>query len=237
VSDMSTPRPRAGRAEPGASTSPTTSDASRGPRWDSGYDVINGRLAQTDAELWWRLRLADEHAFAELFGRHRDAVYTYAFRRTASWSVAEDVTQAVFTNLWRRARGGRIDPLRLDSARPALLAMARDECGNANRTRRRQKALVDRAEAREAGAADSDQIGEWIEAEGTMHEIRRLLDVLPANQREVIEFVAWADLPLAEAAAVLGIGIGTVKSRLSRARARLIAAGGAALLHDSTRRL
>lgn len=194
------------------------------------------RLAETDAELWQRLTLADEHAFAELFARHRDAVYTYAFRRTASWSTAEDVTQATFTTLWRRARQSRIDRLRLDSARPALFAMARDECGNASRTRRRQTALVDRAASHEAvGAADCDDVGRWIEAEVTMREIRRLLAVLPRNQRELIELVAWADLPLTQAAAVLGIPSGTAKSRLSRARARLLQAGGAALLHESVR--
>jgi RNA polymerase sigma-70 factor (ECF subfamily) len=193
------------------------------------------RLAETDGELWQRLTLADEQAFAELFARHRDAVYTYAFRRTASWSMAEDVTQATFTMLWRRARQGRIDRLRLDSARPALFAMARDECGNANRTRRRQTALVDRAASHRSDATDRDDVDRWIETEITMREIRRLLRVLPRNQRELIELVAWADLPLTQAAAVLGIPSGTAKSRLSRARARLLQAGGAALLHDSAR--
>ena len=84
----------------------------------------------SDADLWRRLAQTDEAAFRELFVRHRDAVYNYCFRRTSSWSSAEDATQATFTALWRRAVAGRVDQLRIDSARPALLAMARDECSN-----------------------------------------------------------------------------------------------------------
>jgi RNA polymerase sigma-70 factor, ECF subfamily len=205
--------------------------------WDSAGTVARLPVEQTDAELWQRLPQADEHAFAELFGRHHDAVYNYAFRRTASWSVAEDVTQAAFATLWRRARQGRIERLRLDSARPALLAMARGECSNANRASRRQVALVDRVKLRDHAGSGADDVDRWVEAESTMREIRRMLDTLTSSQREVIELVAWAELGVAEAADVLGIPVGTVKSRLSRARARLLDAGGSGLLHDSDRRL
>jgi hypothetical protein len=55
-------------------------------------------------------------------------VYSYCFRRTGSWSLAEDAVQATFAALWRRAVAGKVEDLRLDSARPLLLAMARDEC-------------------------------------------------------------------------------------------------------------
>ena len=64
----------------------------------------SGQLVRTDRELWERLRLADEQALTDLFHRHSDAVYNFAFRRTASWSQAEDVVQLTFTALWRRAR-------------------------------------------------------------------------------------------------------------------------------------
>lgn len=219
--------------EPAVARSEHDRDASRVGLSDSVEAVRRLPLADTDAELWQRLPLADEQAFAELFNRHRDAVYTYAFRRTASWSVAEDVTQATFTTLWRRARQGRIDRLRLDSARPVLLAMARDECGNANRALRRQSALVDRAGSHQVGAAGRDDVDRWVEAETTMRAIRALLGKLPRNQRDLIELVAWAELPVTEAAAVLGIPVGTAKSRLSRARARLLETGAAALLHQT----
>jgi Sigma-70 region 2 len=82
----------------------------------------------SDRALWRRLREADQQAFAALFHRYSDAVYNFAFRRTASWSAAEDVVQATFTSLWRRALAGTVDELRLDSARPLLLGMAGNEC-------------------------------------------------------------------------------------------------------------
>ena len=189
-----------------------------------------GPTPESDAELWLRLRLADEHAFGELFARHRDAIYSYAFRRTAAWAVAEDATQATFTTLWRRARAGRIEPLHRDSARPALLAMARDECANLNRARRRQTALVDRAASHGEPDVTRD-VADRLATEATMGEIRSLLATLPTSQRELVELVAWAELTPTEAAEILHLPLGTAKSRLSRARARLVRAGGAALLH------
>jgi RNA polymerase sigma-70 factor (ECF subfamily) len=175
--------------------------------------------AAADPDLWGRLSTGDEAAFRLLFARHRDAVYNYAFRRTASWSTAEDVAQATFLALWRRALRGGVEPLQLDSARPVLLAMARNECHNAGRKRMRSLRLVD-AVGKER-TVNSDNVNDWLEAETIMGKIRRALSALPADQRDVVELVAWSELSLAEAAAVLGVPLGTVKSRLSRARERL----------------
>ena len=185
---------------------------------------------ESDAELWHRLRSADEEAFRDLFLRHSTAVYNFCFRRTASWSVAEDATQATFASLWRRASGGDIDPLKLESARPALLTMARNECSNANRSRNRHLQLVDRVRTESGGSVDNTAA--WVEAESTMALIRQALAVLPANQRDVVELVAWSGLSLADVAAALKISVGTVKSRLSRARARLARSEIAGLLEN-----
>jgi RNA polymerase sigma-70 factor, ECF subfamily len=187
---------------------------------------------EPDAELWHRLRSADEDAFRELFLRHSTAVYNFCFRRTASWSIAEDATQATLATLWRRAVKGEVEALALDSARPVLLTMARNECSNLNRSRNRHLHLVDRM--RTNPAPPTDNTAAWVEAESTMAVIRQALAVLPANQRDVVELVAWSGLSLAEAAAALKVSVGTVKSRLSRARARLARTELAALL-DETR--
>lgn len=203
----------------------------------AGGSAPDGDRAEPDGELWGRLGQVDEAAFRELFRRHRDAVYNFAFRRTASWSVAEDVTQATFTLLWRRAVQRRVEPLRLESARPALLAMARGECSNAVRAGRRHLRVVEQV-ANDRPTSVGPEPEAEAEAEATMREIRRLLTSLPARHREVIELVAWADLSLTEVAAVLDVPVGTVKSRLSRARARLLALGGASLLgrnHEEAR--
>jgi RNA polymerase sigma-70 factor, ECF subfamily len=195
---------------------------------------VNGGTAgagEPDAELWHRLRSADEDAFRELFLRHSTAVYNFCFRRTASWSAAEDATQATFASLWRRAAGGDIDSLRLESARPALLTMARNECSNANRSRNRHLQLVDRIRTERGSSADNTAA--WVDAESTMALIRQALAVLPAKQREVVELVAWSGLSVADVAAALKISVGTVKSRLSRARARLARSEIASLVESA----
>ncbi|MEU4192214.1 RNA polymerase sigma factor [Kribbella sp. NPDC026611] len=184
-----------------------------------------GQVVGTDRALWERLRLADEEALSELFHRHSDAVYNFAFRRTASWSQAEDVVQAMFTTLWRRARTGRVDELQLDSARPLLLVMAGYECGNALRTTRRQAALQQRIELVDAGGtAEPDHSAATaarVDDERAMSDIRRIVDRLPAKQREVVELVIWSECSMSEAARALSIPEGTVKSRLARARTTL----------------
>src|SRR3954447_26285409 len=108
--------------------------------------VGHSQAVGSDRDLWNRLRSADQHALTDLFHRHSDAVYNFAFRRTSSWSAAEDVVQATFTALWRRARSGSVDELTLESARPLLLVMAGYECRNVHRSSRRQAALTDRIE-------------------------------------------------------------------------------------------
>jgi RNA polymerase sigma-70 factor (ECF subfamily) len=185
----------------------------------------SGQVVTKDRVLWDRLRRADEQALAELFHQHSDAVYNFAFRRTASWSLAEDVVQATFAALWRRARSGQVDALTLDSARPLLLVMAGHECGNVLRSSRRQAALQHRIELVDAsGTAEPDHsaaIADRIDDERAMSDIRRLLVRLPVKQREVVELVVWSECSMAEAARALGVPEGTVKSRLARARSSL----------------
>jgi RNA polymerase sigma-70 factor (ECF subfamily) len=181
-------------------------------------------VVNDDQDLWEQLRDADAQALTALFHRHSDAVYNFAFRRTSSWASSEDVVQATFAALWRRARGGRIDPLTLRSARPLLLVMAGYECGNVLRSSRRQAALTHRIELIDAPGSVPDHSSEAaarVDDELAMSEIRRSLDRIPANQREAVELVIWSDCSVAEAAAALGVPEGTVKSRLSRARTRL----------------
>lgn len=91
--------------------------------------------------------------------------------------------------------------------------------------------LVDRL--RETTPASVDDTDAWVSAETTMRAIRAALAVLPASQRDVVELVAWADLTMAEAAVTLHVSVGTVKSRLARARTRLASTPIATLLDPS----
>ena len=74
---------------------------------------------------------------------------------------------------------------------------------------------------------------QWIDAEVSIHQINEALAHLPANQRDVIELVCWCGLSVREAAATLRVAEGTVKSRLSRARAKLHESGLADLLEGA----
>jgi RNA polymerase sigma-70 factor, ECF subfamily len=183
--------------------------------------VEQGQSVGSDRDLWNRLRSADQHALTDLFHRHSDAVYNFAFRRTSSWSAAEDIVQATFTALWRRARSGSVDELTLESARPLLLVMAGYECRNVNRSSRRQAALTERIGLVDQVGAVPDHASDAaarIDDERAISEVRRILDKLPTKQREVVELVVWSECSMAEAARALGVPEGTVKSRLARAR-------------------
>jgi RNA polymerase sigma-70 factor (ECF subfamily) len=151
-------------------------------------------------------------------------VYNFAFRRTSSWSSAEDVVQATFTALWRRAQSGRIDQLTLDSARPLLLVMASHQCGDVLRSQRRQAALTHRIQLVDVDGTVPDHsstTADKVDDELAMSEVRRALDRIPAKQREVVELVVWAGCSMVEAARALGVAEGTIKSRLARARRNL----------------
>ena len=181
-------------------------------------------MAADDRVMWSRLAGADDAALTELYRRHCDAVYNFAFRRTASWAAAEDVVQATFTAVWRRARAGTVDALRSETARAVLLVMAGQECANAARTARRQRLLHGRIEADSGGAVSPDHAGstaERVDDELQMSEVRRALRLIPQVQREAIELVVWSHCSIAEAAGALGVSEGTVKSRLHRARQSL----------------
>jgi len=174
--------------------------------------------------LWSRLARADDAALTELYRRHCDTVYNFAFRRTASWAAAEDVVQATFTAVWRRARAGTVDALRAETARAVLLVMAGQECANVARTARRQRLLHGRIEADCGGAVSPDHAGSTaarVDDERQMSEVHRALRLIPQVQREAIELVVWSHCSIAEAADALGVSEGTVKSRLHRARQSL----------------
>ena len=64
------------------------------PSWEGAAAVPDD--APSDAELWAR---GDESAFGELYDRYAEAVWNHAYRLTASWSTAEDLTSATFLNL------------------------------------------------------------------------------------------------------------------------------------------
>lgn len=180
----------------------------------------------SDRELWAAaVHEADADAFGVLFERHGRAVYNHLFRRCGDWASAEDLTSVVFLEAWRKRHRVELDR---ESALPWLLGVATNVVLNHRRSLRRYRAALSRVPPAELGALASagvhDMAGdvtERIAAASEMRLILSLVERLPERERRVLELCAWDGLSYEDAAAVLSVPVGTIKSRLSRARARL----------------
>jgi RNA polymerase sigma factor (sigma-70 family) len=169
-----------------------------------------------DAVLWSRARNGDADAFGLLFERHARAIYNYCFRRVASWVVAEDLVSIVFLEAWRR----RSKPLP-GKELPWLYGIATNVVRNRRRDERRHAAALRRVPPPEPAAGFEDDSDARVDDEELMARALELLARLPRREQEVFALCAWSELSYEDAAAALGVPIGTVRSRLSRARARL----------------
>ena len=174
----------------------------------------------TDEQLAARLRAGDQEAMGEVFDRYADRVYNFCFRHTASWSVAEDAMAAAFLEVWRirdRATtyGGELLPW--------VYTVAKNVCRNTMRSHRRQAAL--RAKLRHvddaAGGDHANSVADRVDEERRMALLIHALGQLGRRDREVLMLIAWDGLSYEQTAERLGVPIGTVRSRLSRARGRL----------------
>jgi RNA polymerase sigma factor (sigma-70 family) len=145
-------------------------------------------------------------AFASIFDRHFDAVHGYARRRLGR-SLAGEVASETFTRAFDRRAS--FDRSRVD-ARPWLFGIAANLMRRHWRTERRP---------RRTGASPSEEWGEALMEERAY--LLAVLDALPAREREALLLFALADLSYEEIADALDVPIGTVRSRLSRARDRI----------------
>ncbi|TNY35711.1 RNA polymerase sigma factor [Thermomonospora catenispora] len=175
----------------------------------------------TDAALWSRAMGGDEHAFGELFDRHARAVYNYCFRRTADWSVAEDLTSVVFLETWRRRDQVRMNG---DSLLPWLYGVATNVLRNHRRSLRRHRDALARLPL-PATPDETEDAAARVDAERRMREVLESIRSLPRRDQEVLVLCVWEGLGYAEAAEALGVPVGTVRSRLARARERLRRSG------------
>ncbi|MGW2239712.1 RNA polymerase sigma factor, partial [Streptomyces sp. NPDC001759] len=169
-----------------------------------------------------RVRNGDPDAFAELFDECARTVYNHAFRLTADWSAAEDVMSTTFMEAWRRRASVEADG---GSLRPWLLGIATNVARSQYRSNRRYR---NAASAAAAANAAQDQVEDHAEeTAGRLDDRRRInatlaaLSLLKRPEREVLTLCLCEGMEYAEAARVLGIPVGTVRSRLSRARGKL----------------
>jgi RNA polymerase sigma-70 factor (ECF subfamily) len=177
-----------------------------------------GPAIATDVELWTRAAAGDRHAFGELFERHAEAVWNHAYRLTASWSQAEDLTSSTFLLAWRKC--GDVRLIR-DSALPWLYTVAGNLARNEHRGATRFQRAVRRLPDQSVEADHADDVAGRVDGDARMARILAAIRTLPRSEREAVELCLLGEVPAADAAELLGVAEVSVRSRLSRARARL----------------
>ncbi|WP_245642481.1 RNA polymerase sigma factor [Nonomuraea candida] len=154
----------------------------------------------------------------ELFDEYATSVYNHAYWVVGDWSVAEDVVSLTFMEVWRLRE--RLDPDG-GSLRPWLLGVATNVGRNLRRARRLHREALARMPRIPPVPDFADEVVGRLADEQRLQEVRTAIGRLRKHERDVLLLCAGAGLDYAEAAEALGIPIGTVRSRLSRARKKL----------------
>lgn len=169
---------------------------------------------QSEAALIERAQAGEREAFALLYRRHQATVYRFARAMTGSDTLAEDVVQEVFLALMKEI--GRYDASRA-ALRTYLFGVARNISRYHTRGLRRMTSL-DAAHS----MVSSDDPSAALLVSDRVRYLRAAIAALPVRYREVILLCDVHDLNYAEAAAALKVPVGTVRSRLHRARQQLL---------------
>jgi RNA polymerase sigma-70 factor, ECF subfamily len=193
-----------------------------------------------DDGLLRRMAAGDEDAFTLLYRRKHPAIYRFALHMAGNPEIAEDVTQEVFMSLIR-------DPHRFDPAKGTLggflFGIARNHLRKRWEQDRRIVGLPDGVGDMDEFAASLGQFSAFGDGFGhangngngasarpvdhldsieTVSRVRQVISTLPENYREVVVLCELEEMSYEEAAATLDCPVGTVRSRLHRARAILL---------------
>jgi RNA polymerase sigma factor (sigma-70 family) len=170
-----------------------------------------------DAALW-REAGTDPTAFGELYERHARAVYAFCARQTGDLSLAEDLTSVVFLEAWRRRRSIELNGT---SALPWLLGTAKNVARNSQRSLRRYRAALGRLPPGGSTASAEDDAIPRVDAQRRLTVALEAIAGLSRDQRDVVNLVLWSGVSYEDAARVLDVPVGTVRSRVARARQKL----------------
>jgi RNA polymerase sigma-70 factor (ECF subfamily) len=169
-----------------------------------------------DASVIMRSRHEPE-AFSDLFTRHAATIQRYVTRRLGP-DAADDVVADTFLLAFRQRDS--YDPARAD-ALPWLYGIATNLIGRHRRNEVRLYRALARTGADEVMAPFTDRVDSAVTASMANRRVAAVLARLPAIYRDPLLLLAWGDLSYEETAIALGVPKGTVRSRVSRARARL----------------
>jgi len=175
-----------------------------------------------DGELLRRTAAGDEQAFAAIYGRYQGRVYRFAMQMSGSIEVAEEVAQEVFLVLMRKAAEFDPDRAQLSSwlygiARNQVLRQLERHAGTV---------AFDNGEGAEDSEVPPELVTTFDPVENLARDeraqlLREAVLSLPPRYREVVVLCELHEMSYAEAAAVTGCAVGTIRSRLHRSRALL----------------
>ena len=203
---------------------------------------MNRPTELTDDGLLRRVIAGDEEAFTLLYQRKHPAIYRFALHMSGNTAVADDVTQEVFMTLIRDTR--RFDPAR-GTLGGFLFGIARNHLRKRWEQDKRLAPLTDGAEDFAYGRHAASEHGNGANGNGngngaghahvlgahphdefssqeTVTRVRQAISTLPENYREVVVLCELEEMSYEEAAATLDCPVGTVRSRLHRARGILV---------------
>lgn len=172
---------------------------------------MNGRMQASDEELYRRMQKGDRGAFAELYERREPGLYRYALHATGSPDAAEEIAQEVFVQLMNGHS-------RFDGAKGSLEGWVFGVARNLIRAWRRRGPVEEAVDQ----AFEHDVLGGIIGDE-KLSALRRAISELPESFREAVVLCDLEERNYDEAARLMNCPIGTVRSRLHRARALLAA--------------
>ena len=189
-------------------------------------DGVRGMTGQTlisDEDLLNSMLDGNEEAFVTLYRRRQSAVYRFAFQMCGTEATAEDVTQEVFLALLRSGRS--FDPQR-GNLLSFLYGIARNQVLRRFERDRRLASVSDDDDADGQNLLDrlpdQDSPLTNLAKLELIEQVRQAILALPAHYREVVVLCELHEMSYVETADVIGCAVGTVRSRLHRARGMLV---------------
>lgn len=184
-------------------------------RLDDTRVAYQARSTWSDESLMLAITSRDQDAFAVIYDRYVDLVYSTSLRVLAETQVAEDVTQDVFVRLWNRpetfvAERGRFLAWLMSVARNRAV----DELRARGRRRRREVEALEPADDHASAISDGDDPLHFAELHEEQRKVRKALTELPPDQRRALELAYFGGLTQQEIATALHEPLGTVKTRI-----------------------
>jgi len=181
---------------------------------------------ETDAALMVRSAQGDAGAAAELYRRHATAVYRFVWASSGSESDAADVLQETFMTVLERRSS--FDPQR-GSCTAYLCGVARHLLYRRFDQRCEPRSDVDELAEQSAAIPPLPPPHDQLERAQALQRLQSAIRALPPHYRDVLILVELQEMSYADAAAIVGIELGTVRSRLARARTKLAELLGASI--------